>query len=101
MLLKRVKEFQVYLEEQLAGEKEEAKQLKVEQDELEAYEQQLLNTIEEDEDDDEENEQTRQSLNEQLRNPMQGQGLPAGSPALTPTDLTNEQLKAELECVKG
>ncbi len=40
----------------------------MEQDELEAHEQQLLNTIENDEDDDEENERTRQSLNEQLGN---------------------------------
>ncbi len=59
-------------------EKDEAKQLKVEQDELEAHEQQLLNLIEDDDDenDNEENEQTRQSLNEQLRNSTPGQVSP-------------------------
>ncbi len=100
-LLKRVKEFQEYLEKQLAEEKDEVTQLKAEQDELATHEQQLLSTIEDDEIDNKENERARQSLNDQLRNPMQGQGLLTRSPTLTLTDPTNEQLKAELERVQS
>ncbi len=95
-LFEQVKEFQKYLEKQIVDEKSEARQLKAEQDELEAHEQQLLHTAVEDENDADENEQTRLYLNEQLRNPMPRQGLPTGCPAPTPTDLTNKQLKAEL-----
>ncbi len=100
-LLDRVNEFQVYLEKRIAEEKDEAKQLKAEQDELEAHEQQLLNPAKDDDDgdNDEENERTRQSLNDQLRNAALGQVSPTGSPM--PTDPTNEQLKAELECVRS
>ncbi len=42
--------------QQIADEKSEAKQLKADQDELDAYEQQLVNNIEDDENDNEENE---------------------------------------------
>ncbi len=92
----------MYLEKQIAEEKDKAKQLKAEQDEFDVQEQQLLNTVEDDADghNDEENERTRQSLNVQLRNSVQGgQVLPTGSPMLT--DPTNEQLKAELEHVQS
>ncbi len=67
-LSERVKEFQLYLEKQVADEKNEAKQLRVEQDELKTLEQQLLSSAVENEDDDDENERTRQSLNDQLLN---------------------------------
>ncbi len=84
----------MYLEKQTEDEKNEARQLRAEQDELQVLEQQLLQTAVEDEEDDEESEQVKQS--EQ----SQGQGSPTRSPALTPTEPTNEQLKAELERVR-
>ncbi len=71
-------------------------QLNEEQNELEAHEQQLLNTVEDDDED--EDEQTRQNLSAQLRCSAQGQGSPTKSPELTGP--TNEQLKAELECMR-
>ncbi len=55
-LLEQVKEFQNYLAKQEVSEKNEARQLKAEQNELEVSEQQLLHTTENDEDDDEMNE---------------------------------------------
>ncbi len=84
----RVKEFQVYLEKQTEDEKNEVKQLRAEQDELQALEQQLLQAAVENEED-EESEQVKQS--EQ----SQGQGSPTRSPAPTPTEPTNERLKAD------
>ncbi len=52
----RVKEFQVYLEKEIVEEKNEARQLRAEQDELKAHEQRLLHTAVENEADDIENE---------------------------------------------
>ncbi len=74
----------MYLEKQIADEKNEARQLRAEHDELKTLEQQLLHTTVKNEVDDTENERTRQGLNQQLL----GQGLPTGSPAPTPTDPT-------------
>ncbi len=84
-LLEPVKEVQDYLAKQVGSEMDEARQLKAEQDELETHEQQLLNVVKNDEDDDEANEQERQSLNEQLKNSVQGQESLTGSPTPTPT----------------
>ncbi len=98
-LTERVNEFQLYLEKQVADEKNEAKQLRAEQDELKALEQQLQNLAAENEDDDED-ERTRQSLNNQLLNATPGQRSPIESPVLTQPNPTNGQLKAELERVQ-
>ncbi len=85
-LLERVKDFQEYLEKRTAEERDEVTQLNAEQNELEAREQQLLNTVKDDDED--ENEQTRQNLSAQLRSSVQGQGSPTKSPV--PTGPTNE-----------
>ncbi len=53
----------------------------------------MLNTVENDEDDDKENERVRQSLNDQLRNPAQGQESLTRSPTLTLMDPMNEKIK--------
>ncbi len=98
MLLKRVKDFQEYLERQTAKEKDEVTQLNVEQNELEACEQQLLNTAEDDDDEDED-EQTRQNLSAQLRNLVQGPGSLTKSPE--PMGPMNEELQIELEHMRG
>ncbi len=67
-LLEQVKEFQTYLEKQVADEKSEARQLRAEQDELKALEQRLLHPTVENEADDSENERIRQDLNNRLLN---------------------------------
>ncbi len=46
----------MHLEKQIAEEKDEVKRLKAKHDELEAHEQQLQKTVEDDENEDEENE---------------------------------------------
>ncbi len=99
-LLEQVKDFQTYLEKQIAAEKNEAKQLRAEHDELKLLKQQILHSAGENEDGDEENGRARQSLNDQLLNPTLEQRSLIGSPVLTPPDPTNGQLKAELECVQ-
>ncbi len=91
----RVKAFQVYLEKQTEHEKNEERQLRAEQDELQTLEQQLLQDAVENEEDDEESEQVEQS-EQSLR-----QESPTRSPAPTLTEPTNEQLKAELEHVRS
>ncbi len=71
------------------------KQLNVEQDELNACEQQMLNAVEE-LDGDDDDERTRQNLNDILaKNPTNGQVSPAKEPALP--NPTNEQLQAKLD----
>ncbi len=85
------------MEKQTAKERDKVKQLNAEQNELEAHEQRLLNTGEDDDED--ENERTRQNLNAQLRNSAQGQGSPTKSPELM--GLMNEQLKAKLEHMRS
>ncbi len=57
----RVKAFQVYLEKQTESEKNEARQLRAEQDELNVLEQQLLQDTAEIDEDGEEIEQVEQS----------------------------------------
>ncbi len=57
-------EFQEYLDKQDSEEKQEAKLLQTEQDELAAQEQQLINAVEGKDED--ENEQTRLNLSELL-----------------------------------
>ncbi len=72
-------------------------QLNTKQNELNAHEQQLLNTVEEsDGDEDDENERTRQSLSFHLaKNPAGTQGSPARGSVLQ--NLMTEQLQAELD----
>ncbi len=56
-LTEGIKAFQDYLEQQKAEEKREVTQLNMEQNELDAHEQQLVNAVEEsDRDEDDENE---------------------------------------------
>ncbi len=91
-------EFLEYLAMQDGEEKSEAKLLQMEQDELAAQEQQLLNANEElDEDDD---EKMRQNLSELLEVNMPRQESVSPSEDAAPPDLMNEQLRAELDRVQ-
>ncbi len=89
--------FQEYLETQESGEKDEARLLQMEQDELVAQEQQLLNAAEESDEDDD--ERTRQNLSELLEN-MPKHGSMSPSEEIASLDLTNEQLQAELDHIR-
>ncbi len=99
-LLEWIIAFQEYLAKQEAAEKEEVTWLNVEQNKLDACEQQVLNAVEELDGEEEENEWTRQNLSDNLaKSSVQGQESLTKSPV--PSNLTSEQLRAKLDRMRS